>query len=184
MSDYYLTKKRWHAISTNNKAADGEFFYGVKSTKIFCYPSCKSRLPKKENIVIFQDADDAISHGYRACKRCRSGGTALPDTEWVENIATYIDENFAKPLTLQIIAEDCHGSPYHLHRTFKRITKITPITYLDNIRIDYAKKQLLNTLESIEVIGKKAGFPNPSHFSTTFKRHTGLSPNRFRKEQQ
>lgn len=97
MSDYYLTKKRWQAISTNDKTADGTFFYGVTSTKIFCYPSCKSRLPKKENIVIFHSAEEAFSHGYRACKRCKSGGTALPDTEWITNIEMYIKENFAKP---------------------------------------------------------------------------------------
>ncbi|EAD7746609.1 bifunctional transcriptional activator/DNA repair enzyme AdaA [Listeria monocytogenes] len=181
MSDYYLTKKRWQAISTNDKTADGAFFYGVTSTKIFCYPSCKSRLPKKENIVIFHSAEEAFSHGYRACKRCESGGSALPDTEWVNNIEMYIKENFAKALTLKIIADDCHGSPYHLHRTFKRITMITPITYLENVRINYAKMQLTTTNQSIETIGKMAGFPNPSHFSTTFKRHTGLSPNQFRK---
>lgn len=137
--------------------------------------------PKKENIVIFHSAEEAFSHGYRACKRCKSGGTALPDTEWITNIEMYIKENFAKPLTLQIIADDCHGSPYHLHRTFKRITMITPITYLENVRISYAKMQLTSTNQSIETIGKMAGFPNPSHFSTTFKRHTGLSPNQFRK---
>ncbi|WP_419791819.1 helix-turn-helix transcriptional regulator, partial [Pseudomonas glycinae] len=74
-----------------------------------------------------------------------------------------------------------HGSPYHLHRTFKRITMITPITYLENVRISYAKMQLTSTNQSIETIGKMAGFPIPSHFSTTFKRHTGLSPNQFRK---
>ncbi len=160
------------------------FFYGVTSTKIFCYPSCKSRLPKKENIVIFKNAEEAISHGYRACKRCKSGGTTLPDTEWIENIQAYIQDNFANPLTLQTIAENCHGSPYHLHRTFKRITQITPITYLENIRIAYAKKQLSNSTRSIEEIGKLSGYPNPSHFSTTFKRHTGLSPNHFRKAYQ
>ncbi|CAC97572.1 TPA: bifunctional transcriptional activator/DNA repair enzyme AdaA [Listeria innocua] len=184
MSDYYLTKKRWQAISTNDRTADGTFFYGVKTTKIFCFPSCKSRLPKKENIVIFHSKEEATSHGFRPCKRCKSGGKSLPDTEWVGNIKAYIEENFAKPLTLQIIADDCHGSPYHLHRTFKRITDITPITYLDNIRIDYAKNQLQNTTLSIELIGKMSGFPNSSHFSTTFKRHTALSPNQFRKEQK
>ncbi len=64
--------------------------------RFFCYPSCKSRLPKKENIVIFHSAEEAFSHGYRACKRCKSGGSALPDTEWVNNIEMYIKENFAK----------------------------------------------------------------------------------------
>ncbi|MBC1489081.1 methylphosphotriester-DNA--protein-cysteine methyltransferase family protein [Listeria sp. FSL L7-1485] len=184
MSDYYLTQKRWLAITNNDKTVDGRFFYGVTSTKIFCYPSCKSRLPKKENIVIFKNAEEAISQGYRACKRCKSGGATLPDTEWVENIQAYIKDNFAKPLTLQIIAEDCHGSPYHLHRTFKRITQVTPITYLENIRIAYAKKLLAHSIQSIEQIGKLSGFPNPAHFSTTFKRHTGLSPSHFRKTYQ
>ncbi|MBC2249814.1 methylphosphotriester-DNA--protein-cysteine methyltransferase family protein [Listeria sp. FSL L7-0123] len=180
MSDYYLTQKRWQAIATNDKSADGSFFYGVTSTKIFCYPSCKSRLPKKENIVIFHSAEEAFSDGYRACKRCKSGGNALPDTEWVTNIESYIKENFARPLTLQTIADDCHGSPYHLHRTFKRIKTITPIAYLENVRIDFVKQQLLHSDQSIETIGKLSGFPNPSHFSTTFKRHTGLSPKQFR----
>lgn len=180
MSDYYLTKKDGKQFQQMTRLLMVHFSMASHLRRFFAILHVNQDYLKKKT-SLFSIVRRKLSHGYRACKRCKSGGSALPDTEWVNNIEMYIKENFAKALTLKIIADDCHGSPYHLHRTFKRITMITPITYLENVRINYAKMQLTTANQSIETIGKMAGFPNPSHFSTTFKRHTGLSPNQFRK---
>lgn len=64
-------KDKWDAVKQNDKTCDGIFFYAVKSTGIFCRPSCKSRLPKKDNVTFFNTADQALAAGFRPCKRCR-----------------------------------------------------------------------------------------------------------------
>lgn len=63
-------KEKLQAIVTRNKEYDGKFYYGVKTTKIVCNPSCRARVPKAENIVFFDSIDEAIKNGFRPCKIC------------------------------------------------------------------------------------------------------------------
>lgn len=93
----------------------------------------------------------------------------------------YIKENYTKPLTLDKIADNCHGSPYHLHRVFKRIRGITPLEYLQHIRMSWAKEYLLHTELSIQEIGELVGIANASRFSTLFKEKNKQTPRDFRK---
>ena len=176
------TEEQKKAIIENDKSYDDQFFYAVKTTKIFCRPSCKSRVPNFNNVSIFLNAEAAIKEGYRPCKRCKSGGGRLPDEEWVAHVELYIKENYTKSLTLDIIADNCHGSPYHLHRVFKSLRRITPLEYLQQIRMLKAKEYLLHTDLPIQEIGGLVGIPNPSRFSTLFKKKNKQTPRDFRKE--
>ncbi|WP_438350545.1 bifunctional transcriptional activator/DNA repair enzyme AdaA [Paenibacillus sp. FA6] len=175
-----LSEEQWNAVISNDKSYDGQFFYAVKTTGIFCRPSCKSRPPNKENILIFQTADQALVGHFRPCKRCKPTGQRLPDHEWVAIVTDYIDTNYAEPLTLEILAEICHGSPYHLHRTFKRIKEITPVEYIQNIRIDKAKEYLVQTNKAIAEVGQRIGMNNTPYFITLFKKVTGFTPLNYR----
>ena len=176
-----LTDERWQAITHNDAGFDEIFMYAVKSTGIFCRPSCKSRNPKKENVRVFNDAAEAIANGFRPCKRCKPSGLRLPDEEWAIQIEEYIHMHFHEPLTLEILADMCHGSPYHLQRTFKRITGLTPVEYIQKIRITKAMSELTTTDNSIAEIGVSVGLPNPSYFITLFKMKTGQTPKQYRK---
>lgn len=62
--------EKYNAILTRNAAYDGEFYYGVKTTKIVCKPSCRARIPKPENIMFFDDLQSALRVGFRPCKIC------------------------------------------------------------------------------------------------------------------
>ena len=115
-----MTDEKWQAIITNDTAYNNQFFYAVKSTGIFCKPSCKSRVPKKR-MYVFCNCRTSTRANFRPCKRCKPTNENLPDSEWVDIITTYIDQNFAEKLTLESLAMICHGSPYHMHRTFKRL---------------------------------------------------------------
>ncbi|WP_017185789.1 Ada metal-binding domain-containing protein [Alkalibacillus haloalkaliphilus] len=86
----------WEATTTCNSAYDGVFFYAVKTTGIFCRPSCKSRVPNRENISFYSNAANARKAGYRPCKRCR------PD---LKSIITYDPLEIVIEETMQIIEE-------------------------------------------------------------------------------
>ncbi|MBU8568565.1 bifunctional transcriptional activator/DNA repair enzyme AdaA [Virgibacillus pantothenticus] len=175
-----ITEEQWQAIITNDASFDVVFLYGVRTTGIFCRPSCKSPNPKREYVRIFQNAQQALAEGFRPCKRCKPCEQRMPDEEWVLQIKAVIDTHYHEPLTLALLAEHCHGSPYYLQRTFKRIMNMSPADYIQRIRIHHAKQKLMQTNQSIADIGVKVGLPNTSYFITLFKQYTGKTPKQFR----
>ena len=175
-----ITEEKWQAIINNDATYNDKFFYAVKTTGIFCRPSCKSRVPKKENVLIFKNPNQALSANFRPCKRCKPTGERLPDDEWVDQIAKYIDLNYTAKLTLDTLAEIGHGSPYHLHRTFKKIKGITPVEYIQQLRLNMAKEFLIHSNNRIADIGQTVGMPTTSYFITFFKKKTGYTPGEYR----
>ncbi|WP_036698234.1 bifunctional transcriptional activator/DNA repair enzyme AdaA [Paenibacillus taiwanensis] len=184
MSLPQLAEEQWQAIITNDGTYDGKFIYAVTTTGIFCRPACKSRPPRKENVCIFQNAEQAAASGFRPCKRCKPTGQRLPDEEWVEQITQYIETHYSDTLTLAVLADMCHGSPYHLQRTFKRIKGLSPIEYAQHIRITKAAAYLQHTDRSVSEVARLAGIPNIPYFITLFKKKTGHTPTEYRKQNE
>lgn len=177
------SETEWQAIIQNDASQDGRFFYAVASTGIFCRPSCKSKPPKRENVRIFASAEQAKAARFRPCKRCKPDGQPLPDREWVGQIADYIDRHYDEKLTLELLADMCHGSPYHLQRTFKRVMQMTPVEYIQRCRIEAAKRTLLHTRRTVADIALEVGIGSPAYFITLFKKTTGITPNEYRNSQ-
>lgn len=171
----------WKAIVENDSAYDNTFFYAVKTTGIFCRPSCKSRSPNKENVLIFKNARLAQLENFRPCKRCKPNGLRLPDEEWIDQLTEWIDKNYSESLTLETLAEACHGSPYHLQRTFKRMKGMSPIEYIQQVRLAKAAHYLEMTNESVTNIGSAVGYPNTAYFVTLFKKRMKQTPAEYRK---
>ncbi|MGH0600342.1 bifunctional transcriptional activator/DNA repair enzyme AdaA [Bacillus mycoides] len=180
--EFTVTNEYWQAIIHNDSTYDDKFFYAVKSTGIFCRPSCKSRIPNKNNVRIFLNAEQALHEHFRPCKRCKPNGITLPNEEWVEQIKDCIEKHFDEVLTLDLLAEICHGSPYHLQRTFKKIVGISPIEYIQQFRIKKATEYLSHTNQSIMEISTDVGIENPEYFATLFKKKTGFTPTEYRKK--
>ncbi|WP_040948849.1 bifunctional transcriptional activator/DNA repair enzyme AdaA [Gorillibacterium massiliense] len=175
-----LTDEKWRAIVTCDAASDGAFYYGVKTTGIFCRPSCKSKEPIRDNVRIFEHADAALQAGFRPCKRCRPTGVRLPDEEWVGEIVRYIRSHLHEVLSLRVLGEMCHGSPFHLQRTSKRITGKTPMEYVQQVRIEQAAAALRRSDKSLAEIAAAVGIPNTAYFITLFKKITGYTPADYR----
>ncbi len=175
-----VTDAQWKAIANNDSAYDNKFIYALRTTGIFCKPSCKSRLPNRRNVRTFHHATEALSAGFRPCKRCKPTHARLPDEEWADEIARFLEAHYVDELRLHTIADNCHGSPYHLHRIFKRVKGLTPMEYLQQLRINHAKEQLQHSSLTITRIAGEAGFPNVSYFITLFKKVTGYTPAMYR----
>ena len=91
-----VSNEQWRAIVGNDPSYDGQFYYAVKTTGIFCRPSCKSRPPNRENIGFFLTAEQALAAQFRPCKRCKPTGQRLPDEEWIAMVTVYIDRHYKK----------------------------------------------------------------------------------------
>ncbi|WP_067934255.1 bifunctional transcriptional activator/DNA repair enzyme AdaA [Alicyclobacillus kakegawensis] len=177
-----MDESLWRAIVRCEPTFDGQFFYGVVTTRVFCRPSCRSRTPLPENVRIFTSVDDAIAAGFRPCKRCRPDEDPLgPDEALVECAKRVMDRRYPAPLRLGDIARELAVSPYHLHRVFRRVAGTTPAAYLLQTRVEAAKRALVTECgRPITDIALAVGFQSASHFSTTFRRVVGCSPSRYR----
>ncbi|MEY2364477.1 Ada metal-binding domain-containing protein [Lysinibacillus capsici] len=173
-------EEKWEKIKTCDQTYDGLFYTAVKTTKIYCRPSCKSRKPKKMNVEFYEDIQKVEAAGYRACKRCQPEIEHSPHTQLIKNVTTFIMNEYKQRVTLQDMAEHVGLSPFHLERLFKQETAETPRTYLEKIRIDKAAHLLKHTDFTNLEICYEAGFQSPSNFYKVFRRLKNCSPTEYR----
>lgn len=142
-----LDDLRWQAVLNRDALYDGQFVTAVRTTKIYCKPSCSARTPKRENVSFFVTPEQAEIAGYRACKRCLpdSFTTQEPHLELVQKICRALEAQTEPTLSLAQLAKQFHLSPYHLQRTFKRIVGVTPKQYALAVRVQRFKDELRQT---------------------------------------
>ncbi len=171
----------YEAVLENNESYDSVFFYAVKSTGIYCRPSCKSKAPKKENVEFFSYAHEARTAGYRPCKRCRSD---LLDYKPMQDIAKklkkLIDTSFTKTVGLHAEMDSIDLSRKRMVEIFKEEYGITPCQYMNDLRYEEAKKLLIQSNNEIIDIAYSVGFGSLSAFYKFFKERTGISPSTYR----
>jgi AraC family transcriptional regulator of adaptative response/methylated-DNA-[protein]-cysteine methyltransferase len=126
-----LADPRWAAVARRDAAADGSFFYSVKTTGVYCRPSCAARAARPENVAFHLSAADAERAGFRPCKRCRPDQGASPAEQQSAKVAALCRfiESAEQPPTLDELALRAGLSAYHLHRVFKQVTGLTPKAY-------------------------------------------------------
>src|SRR6267378_5536093 len=136
----------WNAVLARDASQDGSFVFAVRSTGIYCRPSCPARRPRREQVRFFQVPEAAEQAGFRACRRChpRRAQTGDPQIDLVRRICHAIDEHDEEPLTLKTLSTETGVSAHYLQRTFKSVMGITPRQYAESRRLDQFKSRVKN----------------------------------------
>jgi AraC family transcriptional regulator, regulatory protein of adaptative response / methylated-DNA-[protein]-cysteine methyltransferase len=172
----FTTKEqRWNAVVARDRAADGQFVYAVRSTRIFCHPSCPSRPARQANVTFYADATEAAAAGYRPCKRCRPGLVSRSDqqTSAIEK-ACRIVRDAADPPSLEVLAKAVGMSAYHFHRTFKAALGVTPKAYIDAERSKRMRDHLAAGTRVTSAI-YDAGYGSNSRFYEKAQERLGMT---------
>lgn len=168
-----IEEKRWAALEARDVTADGQFVYAVKTTGVYCRPSCGARRPRPENVIFFETGESAREAGFRACRRCRPD--ALEGTaEMVAGLCRMIAAADAMP-PLQDLASHCGLSRFQLIRLFKARTGLTPHAYAASVRAARVRAELRGK-EAVTQAIYASGFGSAAHFYREADGMLGMTP--------
>ena len=170
----------WKAVKRRDRAADGTFFYSVRTTGVYCRPSCAARLPRRENVAFHKTCADAERAGFRPCKRCRPNEPTLAETHAaaVARACRLIEEAEEAP-SLDALAQSAGMSRFHFHRVFKAVTGVTPKAYAAGHRGKRVREELAASNTVTEAI-YGAGFNSNGRFYAAASDLLGMTPTQFR----
>ncbi|MGJ3352490.1 bifunctional DNA-binding transcriptional regulator/O6-methylguanine-DNA methyltransferase Ada [Providencia sp. Je.9.19] len=177
IQNMWLTdEQRWQAIVERNKAADGYFIYGVKTSLIYNHPSVAGRLPNRNNVKFFDNEQQALDEGYRSGKRSRYETSQLTQfyQDKIEQACRYIEQN-EMSLKLSELADHVGISRFHFHRLFKSQTGLTPKAYADAFRHKKMRQQLQQKNSITDAI-YDVGYSSTSRFYETSTQRLGMTP--------
>ena len=175
-----VSDPRWDAVIKRDPRADGQFFYSVKTTGVYCRPSCAARTARPENVEFHVSAKAAERAGFRPCKRCRP--TQLPLA--AQHAATVAElchmiEGAEHTPTLAQLASRAGLSTFHLHRVFKAITGLTPKQYAAAHRTRRVRAELGRSNTVTQAI-YEAGYNSNGRFYEQSNRVLGMTPTAYR----
>lgn len=178
---FITDKQRWEALLGRNPQADGSFFYAVKTTGVYCRPSCSARRPNRQNVEFFSTCAEAEYAGYRACQRCHphQASYASP-TPAAITCACRIIEQSESPPVLRELAANVGLSPSHFHRLFKETLGLTPKAYAAACRTRRFQGELRKTQTVTEAL-YSAGYGSSSRCYEHAIDHLGMTPADYQK---
>jgi AraC family transcriptional regulator of adaptative response/methylated-DNA-[protein]-cysteine methyltransferase len=178
---------QWQAVQARDRRADGEFVYAVRSTGIYCRPSCPSRKPRREQVLFFPLPEAAEQKGFRECRRCRPRALPLRDSR-IETVARLcreiesrvqadpgMDPRSDTQLTLTALGKSAGMSPHQLDRAFRSAMGITPRQYADAQRMRRLKSRLKKG-ENVTTALYEAGYGSSSRLYERAPAHLGMTP--------
>jgi AraC family transcriptional regulator, regulatory protein of adaptative response / methylated-DNA-[protein]-cysteine methyltransferase len=178
---FETNESRWDAVRQRDAAADGRFYYSVRTTGVYCKPSCKARPALRENVAFHNTPEDAERAGFRPCKRCRPDNldNGDPNAPIVEAACRMIETADELP-TLSELASQAGFSDYHFHRVFKQLTGVTPRAYAAEHRAKRVRERLTESGTITSAI-YEAGFNSSGRFYEGSSQLLGMTPTAFRK---
>ncbi|HSE47634.1 MAG TPA: bifunctional DNA-binding transcriptional regulator/O6-methylguanine-DNA methyltransferase Ada [Terriglobales bacterium] len=173
----------WQAVITQDRAWDGRLYYGVRSTGIYCRPSCPSRRPRRDQVEFFFDTPSAEQAGFRACRRCHPNQPGREDAQLaaVKKACEHIRENLDATLSLEELGAHAGMSPFHLQRVFKKATGLTPKQYIAGCRLAAFKQELRLNRRNVTEATYEAGYSSGSRIYERANEEMGMTPASYRK---
>jgi AraC family transcriptional regulator, regulatory protein of adaptative response / methylated-DNA-[protein]-cysteine methyltransferase len=174
-----IAERYWQAATARDRRADGTFVLAVRSTGIYCRPSCPARRPLRRNVIFFRTQQEAERQGFRACRRCRpnelAGSIAL-----VQEAAKILVAGSDDPVRLSSVAEKLQTSPATLRRAFAQVTGLTPRDLAEALRIERFKG-MLRAGRSITDALYETGYGSTSRVYERSNAQLGMTPAAYRK---
>jgi AraC family transcriptional regulator of adaptative response/methylated-DNA-[protein]-cysteine methyltransferase len=172
--------ERWAAVQARSPEADGIFYYSVRTTGVYCQPSCPSRGARRVNVAFHASRTDAEAAGFRPCLRCKPDQPPLAERQAaaVAQACRLIDAASEEP-DLETLAQACGMSRFHFHRVFKAHTGITPKAYAAARRAERLKQGLARAATATEA-AYDAGFNSSGRFYAATPGVLGMTPGRWR----
>ncbi|MBJ6764446.1 bifunctional DNA-binding transcriptional regulator/O6-methylguanine-DNA methyltransferase Ada [Myxococcaceae bacterium JPH2] len=171
---------RWAAVRARDAHADGTFFYSVRTTGVYCRPSCASRSAHPRNVAFHTSAADAEQAGFRPCKRCKPDQPPLAERQaaQVAELCRLLERSEDTP-SLEALAQHVGLSVFHTHRLFKAVTGVTPKAYAQAFRERRVREELEARNSVTEAI-YGAGYASSGRFYADAPAMLGMTPSRYR----
>jgi AraC family transcriptional regulator of adaptative response/methylated-DNA-[protein]-cysteine methyltransferase len=175
-----LRDPRWAKVVARDASADGQFFYSVKTTGVYCRPSCASRRARPENVAFHTTREAAEKAGFRPCKRCRPDRPSLAEQHAATiTRACRLIETSSETPTLETLAKGSGLSPFHFHRVFKAITGVTPRQYASAQRAARVRGELESGKRVTDAL-YDAGYGSSGRFYEESSAVLGMTPSAYR----
>ncbi|WP_422823927.1 bifunctional DNA-binding transcriptional regulator/O6-methylguanine-DNA methyltransferase Ada [Variovorax robiniae] len=171
---------RWAAVQARDGRFDGQFFYSVKTTGVYCRPSCGARLARPENVAFYENTAEAERAGFRPCKRCKPDQPprAERQADMIAELCRFIESAEQVP-SLDELAQRAGMSHWHLHRMFKEVTGLTPRAYATAHRASRVREALGRSDTVTDAI-YDAGYNANSRFYEESDHVLGMTPSAFK----
>ncbi len=180
VSLYSNDEERWAAVVRRDRGAEGVFYYSVRTTGVYCRPSCAARLARRENVRFHSSCEEAEAAGFRPCKRCRPNEAGLSEQRAaIVAKACRLIETAGEMPNLEALAESAGMSRFHFHRVFKSVAGVTPKAYAAAHRAQRVREELPRSGTVTEAI-YGAGFNSNGRFYATSSEVLGMTPTNFR----
>lgn len=175
-----LEDARWLSVTARDASADGTFFYAVKTTGVYCRPSCAARRPRRENVEFHTTRAEAESAGYRACKRCKpERAPALERAAAQVTAMCRLIEASENVPTLDALSQHVGLSSFHAHRLFKLHTGVTPRGYAVAQRGERVRRELREGGSVTQAL-YGAGYGSSGRFYEEATERLGMTPSQFK----
>ena len=169
------------AVAAHDARMDGAFVYAVRSTGIYCRPSCPSRRPRAQQLLFFEQPDAAEKAGFRPCLRCLPRlGRGNAHTEFVRRVCKEIEAHDEGIVSLSRLAERLGMTASHIQRTFRRATGITPRQYADALRVSRFKSELRKGKDVTTAL-HEVSYGSSSRLYEKSDAHLGMTPATYRR---
>ena len=179
----HTNEERWQAVIERDKRFDGEFVFAVRSTGIFCRPTCPARRPRRENVLFYSAPGEAEGAGFRPCLRCRPTGKIRNEQHeaLAQQVCRAIEANLEREevITLEELGAELSVSPHHLQRVFKKMTGITPHKYAAMKRVEKLKAGLKSE-DNVTQAMYGAGYGSSSRLYESAPRSLGMTPSAYK----